>query len=208
MAQVRTSGISISEVGSAYVYAILIEGIVRYIGKGRNGRMYAHLIEAKRSAARCRARTTQLSPRMHRRLVEAVRSGADIKAKIIVGGLTDRDAYRIEGRLIAAFHKFRTDQLWNTIDERFLDPRWLPEKWRDPENAVYRLPRPLAVISRGAGAAAAPAMTNRPRAARWRIGARASISKSGGRSSNNWRAPSLPGSRPRPSVVRPSHRPG
>ena len=95
-----------SETRSAYVYAILVEGVVRYIGKGRNGRMCTHLIEAKRSAARCGARTTQLSPRMHRRLVEAVRSGADIKEKIIVGGLTDREAPRIESRLSARFTNF------------------------------------------------------------------------------------------------------
>jgi hypothetical protein len=80
---------------------------------------------------------------MHRRLVEAIRSGADIEERIIVGGLTDRQALRIESRLSAEFHKFCTDQLWNTIDERFMDPRWLPEKWHDPENALYRLPRPL-----------------------------------------------------------------
>jgi len=145
MAQARTCGTPHSETGSAYVYAILIDGMIRYIGKGRNGRMYAHLIEAMRSATRCRARTTQLNPRMHRRLVEAVRSGADFKEKIIVGGLADRQAFRIERRLSAEFHKFRTDQLWNTIDERFMDPRWLPEKWHDPENVLYRLPRPLAV---------------------------------------------------------------
>ena len=143
MAQVRTSASPSSETRSAYVYAIFVDGVVRYIGKGRNARMYAHLIAAKRSAARCRARTMQLSPRMHRRLVEAVRSGADIQERIIVGGLTDRQALRIESQLSAEFHKFRTDQLWNTIDERFMDPRWLPEKWHDPENALYRLPRPL-----------------------------------------------------------------
>jgi len=91
---------------------------------------------------------------MHRRLVEAVRLGADIKEKIIVGGLTDRQAYRLETRLIAEFHKFRTDQLWNTIDERFMDRRWLPEKWHDSENVLYRLPRPLARHAIPAAAAA------------------------------------------------------
>jgi hypothetical protein len=143
--QVRTSASPRSETRSAYVYAILVDEVVRYVGKGRNGRMYAHLIEAKRSATRCRARPMQVGPRMHRRLVEAVRSGADIKEKTIVGGLTDRQAYRLETRLIAEFHKFRTDQLWNTLDERFMDPRWLPEKWHDPENVLYRLPRPLVI---------------------------------------------------------------
>ena len=142
MAQVRASSTPRSETRSAYVYAILVDGVVRYIGKGRNGRMNTHLIEAKRSAVRCRANTTQLSPRMHRRMVEAVKSGASIQERMIVGGLTDRQALRIESQLSAAFHRFRTDQLWNTVDERFLDRRWLPEQWNDPENEVYRLPRP------------------------------------------------------------------
>jgi hypothetical protein len=149
MTQVRTSASPRSETRSAYVYAIVVDGVIRYVGKGRNARMYAHLIEAKRSAARCR--TTQLSPRMHRRLVEAVRSGADIKEEIIVGGLTDRQAYRLESRLIAEFHKYRTDQLWNTIDERFMDPRWVPEKWHDPENALYRLPARSSFNARPCG---------------------------------------------------------
>jgi hypothetical protein len=46
MTQVRTSARPPSETGSAYVYAILIDGMVRYIGKGRNERMYTHLLEA------------------------------------------------------------------------------------------------------------------------------------------------------------------
>ena len=45
--------------------------------------------------------------------------------------------------MIGEFHKFRAGQLWNTIDERFLDPRYLPDEWDDPEDPLYRLPRPL-----------------------------------------------------------------
>ena len=29
-----------------------LNGVVRYIGKGRNGRIYSHLIDAKRTAGR------------------------------------------------------------------------------------------------------------------------------------------------------------
>ena len=35
--------------------------------------------------------------------------------------------------MIGEFHKFRAGQLWNTVDERFLDPRYLPDEWDDPE---------------------------------------------------------------------------
>ena len=127
----------------SYVYAIIVDGVVRYIGKGRNGRMYIHLIEAKRTSARCPADTDHLYPRMHRKLVETVRAGSQIIETVITSGLTDRAAYRLESRMIGEFHKFRAGQLWNTIDERFLDPRYLPDEWDDPEHPLYRLPRPL-----------------------------------------------------------------
>ena len=133
---------------AAYLYAIFVDGVVRYIGKGRNGRMYSHLIEAKRSAARCAADTSGLYPRMHRKLVDAVRAGSQITETVISSGLADRAAYQLEGRMIGEFHKFRSGQLWNTIDERFLDPRLLPDEWDDPECPLYKLPRPLVPTHR------------------------------------------------------------
>ena len=128
---------------SAYVYAVLVDGIVRYVGKGRNGRMNSHLTEAKRSAARCAPDTRGLYPLMHRKLVEAVRAGSQVTDSVIVSGLTDKAAYRLESWIIGEFHKHRAGQLWNTIDERFMDPRSLPDEWDDPEHPLYKLPRPL-----------------------------------------------------------------
>jgi hypothetical protein len=127
----------------SYIYAIIVDGVVRYIGKGRNGRMYTHLIEAKRTSARCPATTAHLSPRMHRKLVETVRAGSQITETVITSGLSDRATYQLESGMIGEFHKLRPGQLWNTIDERFLDPRYLPDEWNDPENPLYRLRLPL-----------------------------------------------------------------
>jgi hypothetical protein len=45
-----------SQRSAAYIYAIIVDDIVRYIGKGRNGRMYTHLIEAKRTSDAQQAR--------------------------------------------------------------------------------------------------------------------------------------------------------
>jgi hypothetical protein len=132
-----------SSARSAYVYAVLVDGVVRYVGRGRNGRMNTHLIEAKRSAARCAPDTSGLYPRMHRKLVEAVRAGSQVTESVIVSGLTDKAAYRLESWIIGEFHKHRAGQLWNTIDERFMDPRSLPDEWDDPEHPLYKLPRPL-----------------------------------------------------------------
>jgi hypothetical protein len=41
-----------------YVYAIYVDGVLRYIGKGTNGRMYAHMKEVRQRLTRkfCRAR--------------------------------------------------------------------------------------------------------------------------------------------------------
>jgi hypothetical protein len=60
--------------------------------------MYSHLIEAKRSAARCSLDTSGLYPRMHRKLVEAVRIGSQVAESVVVSGLTDKAAYRLESR--------------------------------------------------------------------------------------------------------------
>jgi hypothetical protein len=80
---------------------------------------------------------------MHRKLVEAVKAGSQVAERVIVSGLTDKAAYRLESRIIGEFHKHRAGQLWNTIDERFIDPRFLPDEWDDPEHPLYKLPRPL-----------------------------------------------------------------
>jgi hypothetical protein len=133
---------------SPYVYAIVVDDVVRYIGKGRDKRLYIHVIEARRSAARCGACTSHLLPRVHRKLVEAVRAGSDIAEVIILDGLTDQSALRLEYEVISSFHKRRPGQLWNTIDERFLDKRFLPKDWDDPENPLYKVARPISGSTR------------------------------------------------------------
>jgi hypothetical protein len=128
---------------TSYVYEIRVDGVVRYIGKGRNGRVYSHMIEAKRTAKRCGVKTGHLYPYFHRKLVEAIRSGSTVTEKLIIVDLADEEAYRIEKQMIGEFHKHNSSQLWNTIDERFLDTKYLPEEWNNPVNPLYKLPRPL-----------------------------------------------------------------
>lgn len=130
------------EASRAYVYAILVNGIIRYIGKGSGSRLFTHTRNAKRSAQKRGVRPSNLSPRFHRKLVEATRAEATVVERVIKSGLSDREAYRLEALIVACFHKLRPSQLWNTIDERFIDARWLPGHWDDPEHPLYRLPRP------------------------------------------------------------------
>jgi hypothetical protein len=109
-----------------YVYAIYVDGVARYIGKGSNGRMHFHVIEARRiNSRRARgANTDRTATKFYRKLAEAMRHGATITEKIMLDGLTNRRAYRIEKQKIEELHKQKQDQLWNTIDERLIGVTW------------------------------------------------------------------------------------
>ena len=43
-----------------YVYEIRVDGVVRYIGKGCNDRIYSHLIEARRTASRSEVKIREI----------------------------------------------------------------------------------------------------------------------------------------------------
>jgi hypothetical protein len=132
-----------SELRQCYVYEIQIDGVIRYIGKGRNGRIYSHLIDAKRTASRSDVKIRNLSPHFRKMLVSAVRRGLVIAEKIVASNLTDGEAYKIEQEMIGNYHKQHAGQLWNTIDERFMDPKYFPQKWSNPVDPLYRVSRPL-----------------------------------------------------------------
>jgi hypothetical protein len=57
-----------------YVYAICVDGVVRYIGKGSNGRVHFHVIEAGRiNRRRARgANTDRTATKFYRKLAEAI----------------------------------------------------------------------------------------------------------------------------------------
>ena len=127
----------------SYVYQIRVDGVVRYVGKGRNGRVYSHLIDAKRTAARPGVKIRNVWPFFRQQLVRAVSRGSKIQEEILFSSLTDAEAYRIEGQLIGKFHRHYSGQLWNTIDERFMHPQYLPKTWSNPVHPAYKVPRPL-----------------------------------------------------------------
>src|SRR4051812_17859184 len=85
-----------------YVYEIRVDGVIRYIGKGCNDRIYSHLIEARRTAGRSEVKVRNLSPHFRKMLVSAVRRGAIITETIIRSKLTDAEAYVLEWKMIWA----------------------------------------------------------------------------------------------------------
>lgn len=123
-----------------YVYAIYVDGVARYIGKGSNGRMHFHVIEARRiNSRRARgANTDRTATKFYRKLAGAMRHGATITEKIMLDGLTNQRAYRIEKQKIEELHKQKRDQLWNTIDERLLGVSWEKFKRKQREESFQR----------------------------------------------------------------------
>jgi len=66
----------------SYVYAIHIDGVLRYIGKGTNGRMYAHMKEVRQRLTR-KFKLKNVSPFFQRKLTEAVMKGAVIEEIVL-----------------------------------------------------------------------------------------------------------------------------
>jgi hypothetical protein len=122
-----------------YVYALYVDGVVRYIGKGSNGRVHSHVIEARRiNRRRARgANTDRTATNFYRKLAEAMRHGATISEEMMLDGLTNQEAYRIEKQKIEELHKQKRGQLWNTIDERFIGITWEEFKRKQRERRAF-----------------------------------------------------------------------
>lgn len=91
------------DMAAAYVYAITVDGVVRYVGKGRRYRLREHtriarFLNSGREAGK-RIRTN----RFYNRLAAAIRSGADIGEIVFADGLSDEDAFQLEKERIASF---------------------------------------------------------------------------------------------------------
>lgn len=96
---------------NAYVYAIVVDGVTRYIGKGSNRRMREHF-KIIRSMARRRAagETVQAPSAFYEKLCAAYLAGCEIDSTIVVDGLTHEEAFRAE---VAERDRYPAGQLWN-----------------------------------------------------------------------------------------------
>src|SRR5689334_11077624 len=118
----------------AYVYAITVDGVVRYIGKGRRYRATEHLRFA-RELNRRRANGEKVNARyFYNKLAKAIRTGSEVGYKIIVNGLDDVAALRRE---VLEIEAAPAGQLWNTdkggvgTDRHFMKQMWAIPHFRE-----------------------------------------------------------------------------
>lgn len=131
---------SMSEDRSAYVYAIVVDGVVRYIGKGSGDRLVYHMTIARRvlrtGSEGNRRGTTR---RLYIELASAIGLGSRIELTKLREGLSVHEAFAEERALVA---KAGPDHLWNmraggaggspTQEVRAKISASVSESWKDP----------------------------------------------------------------------------
>ena len=105
-----------------YVYAIHVNGVLRYIGKGCNGRMYAHMKEVRQRLTR-EFNLENVWPIFQRKLTEAVMQDAVVEEIVLGDNLTSKQAYKLEyRRLEEMVYAGKRHQLWNVIPHTINTP--------------------------------------------------------------------------------------
>jgi hypothetical protein len=107
----------------SYVYAIHVNGVLRYIGKGTNGRMYDHMKEVRQRLTR-KFKLKNVWPLFQRKLTKAVMKGAVIEEIVLADNLTSKQAYKLEHRhLERLVYAGNREQLWNAIPPSIYTPQ-------------------------------------------------------------------------------------
>jgi hypothetical protein len=107
----------------SYIYAIHVDGVLRYIGKGTNGRMYDHMKEVRQRLTR-KFKLKNVWPLFQRKLTEAVMKGAVIEEIVLADNLTSKQAYKLEHRhLERLVYAGNREQLWNAIPPSIYTPQ-------------------------------------------------------------------------------------
>jgi hypothetical protein len=118
----KKASINVLTLKRSYVYVIHVDGVVRYIGKGSNGRMYAHMKEVKLRLTR-KFNLQSISPPFQRKLTEAVMRGAVVEEIVLADNLTSKQAYKVEYRhLKELVYAGKRQQLWNVIPHTIYTP--------------------------------------------------------------------------------------
>jgi hypothetical protein len=124
----------------AYVYAITVDGVVRYIGKGSGYRLREHLRIARLILNKRAVGKKIKVSRFYNRLAQAMGAKSIIDEIIFTDSLSDDAAFALEMQLIA---EQQEDQLWNATlgGEGFTSQEarlaWTPER-RARQSAIAK----------------------------------------------------------------------
>jgi len=123
----------------AYVYALTVDRVVRYIGKGRRYRAIEHFRIARDLNARRAAGEKVRALRVHNKLAKALREGRKLDYLILANGLSDEAAYEAEKAEIA---NAPDGQLWNLHSGGSGgDAEMMRAYWSDPAFREFCLKR-------------------------------------------------------------------
>jgi hypothetical protein len=108
-----------------YVYTISVADVVRYIGKGKGLRLYAHMKEVRSRLTRD-YRLQNIHSRLQQNLTRAVLSGAKVMELVLMDNLTESTAYKLEYDTLREYvFAGKRDQLWNVIPASIQTPEEL-----------------------------------------------------------------------------------
>ncbi len=98
--------------GSAYVYQIVVDGVVRYIGKGTGKRMFHHVSIARHLSAKRANGQKVRGSLFYNKLAKAISSDCIIEPSVVAENLSEESAYERERKEIDSYPE---DQLWNVF---------------------------------------------------------------------------------------------
>jgi hypothetical protein len=129
-----------------YVYEVIVEGVVRYIGKGTGRRAWRHTEIAARNNRLRSVDQKVKATKWHNRLAKALAAGASVEVRIIAEGMTSEQAFQREVAEIAS----RPDGLWNyTGGGEGLDSDAARRLWADPGHRAAMVAKRQSEESRG-----------------------------------------------------------
>lgn len=115
---------------TAYVYAIVVDGVVRYIGKGIRNRMNDHVSIARQLISKRANGQKVRGSLFYNKLAKAIKNGAVVEPRMLVSGLSDDEAYDRERYEIESFD----GDLWNVFSGgRGSTREDCLKSWADPE---------------------------------------------------------------------------
>lgn len=132
----------------AYIYAVRVDGIVRYVGKG-TGTSFTRHIKIVRSMARRRAagETVLAESVFYEKLCKAYLNGSVIDHEVLLDGMTNEDAFK---KVTDFWSSYPAGQLWNS-PKAWDRPEFRQKqmaRWSDPEIKQYHRDRVAAVQQR------------------------------------------------------------